>query len=460
MTETTTQRPHRRHQRRVLGGVPPPEPDDRDGLRRRPLRRPPARPLQGGAAGGDRGGPCGGRRGAGDPRGRADRRGPDHARHARARRRSRRARRGLGVYEIRAVDQIYGPQTLLAQVATFQHGRHARAARALARPPARLRAVHGREHRDPPRGSRLGPDLGPDRRRADDRPARAASSTRRSRRRSSRRCRRSPRTRTASACARSSATSCTRPTGGTSRRSRASTSRRRASSPGSCRRPTATRSTATASERWTTLDLEPRDVHQIGLDELATIDDERRAIAQRAGFGDDVDGYRAALVADPANQPASVEELVARANEDIERAGAVAPRVFGRLPRAGCKVRPVEPFKEKDAPFAYYFPPTIDGARPGIYYVNTYDLPSRALLQARLDDVPRGDPRAPLPDRPRDGAPDAQRVPAARRAARRRGLRRGLGPVRGAARRRAGPVPQRRASGWACSTPRRGAPRG
>ena len=39
----------------------------------------------------------------------------------------------------------------------------------------------------------------------------------------------------------------------------------------------------------------------------------------------------------------------------------------------------MEEFKEQDAPFAYYFPPTIDGSRPGIYYVNTYDLPSRTF---------------------------------------------------------------------------------
>jgi uncharacterized protein (DUF885 family) len=51
--------------------------------------------------------------------------------------------------------------------------------------------------------------------------------------------------------------------------------------------------------------------------------------------------------------------------------------MFGRLPRAGCEVRPVEAFKEQNAPFAYYFPPAIDGSRGGTYYVNTYDLPSR-----------------------------------------------------------------------------------
>jgi uncharacterized protein (DUF885 family) len=132
-----------------------------------------------------------------------------------------------------------------------------------------------------------------------------------------------------------------------------------------------------AIRSWTTLDMDPRDVHQVGLDELAHIDAERRAIARDEGFGDDVDAYRLAVATDPANQAATREELVARATEDIARAGEVAPRVFGRLPRAGCEVRPVEAFKEKDAPFAYYYPPSLDASRPGIYYVNTYDLPSR-----------------------------------------------------------------------------------
>ena len=129
--------------------------------------------------------------------------------------------------------------------------------------------------------------------------------------------------------------------------------------------------------RWTTLDMDPRDVHQVGLDELEQIDEERRAIARRAGFGDDVSAFRRSVADDPANRAATKEELVARANEDIVRAAAVAPTVFGRLPRAGCEVWPVEEFKEKDAPFAYYFPPATDGSRAGIYYVNTYDLPTR-----------------------------------------------------------------------------------
>ena len=133
----------------------------------------------------------------------------------------------------------------------------------------------------------------------------------------------------------------------------------------------------TAIRSWTTLDLDPDDVHRIGLDELETIEAERRVIARGAGFGDDTAGFRAALDVDPANHPQTKDELVAHAMEDIDRAMAAAPAYFGVLPRAACEVRAVEEYKEKDAPFAYYYPPAPDGSRPGIYYANGYDLPSR-----------------------------------------------------------------------------------
>lgn len=133
----------------------------------------------------------------------------------------------------------------------------------------------------------------------------------------------------------------------------------------------------TLVRRWTTLELDPETVHQVGLDELDRIEAERREIAGAAGFGDDTAAFRAAQAADPANTPATKDELVARATEDIERALAAAPRWFGTLPKAACEVRSVEEYKEKDAAFAYYYPPAPDGSRPGIYYANGYDLPSR-----------------------------------------------------------------------------------
>jgi uncharacterized protein (DUF885 family) len=132
----------------------------------------------------------------------------------------------------------------------------------------------------------------------------------------------------------------------------------------------------TQMRAWTTLELDPADVHQIGLDELAVIDEARRAIASAAGAASPVE-YRQRLNDDPANTPKTKDELLARAREDIDRAMAVAPRFFGTLPESGLEVMAVEEFKEKDAPFAYYFPPAPDGSRPGIYYANGYDLPNR-----------------------------------------------------------------------------------
>ena len=129
--------------------------------------------------------------------------------------------------------------------------------------------------------------------------------------------------------------------------------------------------------RWTTLQLDPRAVHESGVAELEDIEIERQAISRAAGFGNDTKAYRAALAADSANQAPSREVLVDRAMEDIDRAMTAVASVVRRMPRAACRVVPVEEYKERDAPFAYYFPPSEDGSRPGTYYVNCYDLPSR-----------------------------------------------------------------------------------
>jgi uncharacterized protein (DUF885 family) len=129
--------------------------------------------------------------------------------------------------------------------------------------------------------------------------------------------------------------------------------------------------------RWTTLELEPREVHEIGRIELEQIEAERRQIARAEGFGDDTAAYRASLADDPANQAPTRDALIARATEDIERAAALASTMFRRTPISACRVIPVEEYKERDAPFAYYYPPSADTTRPGTYYVNTFDLPSR-----------------------------------------------------------------------------------
>jgi uncharacterized protein (DUF885 family) len=130
--------------------------------------------------------------------------------------------------------------------------------------------------------------------------------------------------------------------------------------------------------RWTTLELDPQEVHDSGVAELDSIEAEQRAISNAAGFGDDTKAYRRSLSADPSNIPTTREELLTVIGGMIERAASVAPAWFGRLPRAACRVMAVEEYKEQDAPPAYYYPPSEDGSRPGTYYINAYDLPARA----------------------------------------------------------------------------------
>jgi uncharacterized protein (DUF885 family) len=79
------------------------------------------------------------------------------------------------------------------------------------------------------------------------------------------------------------------------------------------------------------------------------------------------------------------------------------------LPRENCEVRAVEAYREADLPAAFYYPPTEDGSRPGIYYLNTYDLPSRELHSIAAVTFHEANPghhfqgslEQEMPDRPR-----------------------------------------------------------
>ena len=129
---------------------------------------------------------------------------------------------------------------------------------------------------------------------------------------------------------------------------------------------------------WTTLPRDPQAVHRLGLERFDAIQQERQEIAGRLGFADANEAL-AAHAASGENIATSPETLVDLANAQIERGMRAAPDYFGRLPRAACEVRLVEAFHEEDMAFAFYWAPSGDGDRPGIYYVNGYDLPTRPL---------------------------------------------------------------------------------
>jgi uncharacterized protein (DUF885 family) len=129
---------------------------------------------------------------------------------------------------------------------------------------------------------------------------------------------------------------------------------------------------------WTSLPLDPREVHELGNDRFDAIQEERATIASSLGYATPAAALEdhKASGADTADSP---EALVAIVQDQVRRSWDDARPWFGRLPSSNCEVRAVEAFREADMPMAFYNPPTEDGSRPGVYYINTYDLPSREL---------------------------------------------------------------------------------
>ncbi len=132
---------------------------------------------------------------------------------------------------------------------------------------------------------------------------------------------------------------------------------------------------------YTNLPEDPRAVHDYGLARLDEIEAAEAPIAAELGHAS-VASLRRFLDQDPANHVTDPADLLAAAEAWILRAEAEAPKWFGDPPSEHCVVRAVEPHMERDAPAAFYYPPSEDGSRPGTYFFNTYDPPSRPLHQA------------------------------------------------------------------------------
>jgi uncharacterized protein (DUF885 family) len=129
--------------------------------------------------------------------------------------------------------------------------------------------------------------------------------------------------------------------------------------------------------RLTTTDLTAEQIHRTGLDEVARIHAEMRRVIAGLGFDGDLHAFFAFLTTDPQFKFASEADLLARYNSLRERVEAGAAALFSMTPKADFEIRPVEAFRARSAAGGSYMRPSEDGIRPGIFYVNTYDLPSR-----------------------------------------------------------------------------------
>ncbi|HKW16197.1 MAG TPA: DUF885 family protein [Terriglobales bacterium] len=130
----------------------------------------------------------------------------------------------------------------------------------------------------------------------------------------------------------------------------------------------------------TTTEMTPEEIHQLGLKQVAQIEEEELAIAKKLGFSD-LKTFRASVKANPKLFATSPDQILDKYRGYIAQMQPQLPKLFGLLPRTKVEVQPVEAFREKEAAAAQYYQGTPDGSRPGVVYVNTGDYAHRSLIE-------------------------------------------------------------------------------
>lgn len=129
---------------------------------------------------------------------------------------------------------------------------------------------------------------------------------------------------------------------------------------------------------FTTTDLTAQEVHQIGLNNVKRIHQAMGAIMDEVGFKGSLGEFFAFMRSDPQfyypNTDGGRDAYLSEAKSLIDKMRATLPGYFSLIPKADIVVKRVEPFREQSAGKAFYQSPSKDGARPGTYYANLYDM--------------------------------------------------------------------------------------
>ena len=129
----------------------------------------------------------------------------------------------------------------------------------------------------------------------------------------------------------------------------------------------------------TTLRLEPDAVHRLGLSEVARIQRDMIAVARELDYTGELRGFFDYLRTAPRFHPKTREELAdgfARVAKAVE---LQAPKFFNHMPRSKLVIQPYPAYREKYEAGGSYNQGAPDGSRPGVFFYNAYDLPSRFL---------------------------------------------------------------------------------
>ena len=130
-------------------------------------------------------------------------------------------------------------------------------------------------------------------------------------------------------------------------------------------------------EQTTTLPLKADDVHNLGLSEVARITSGMEAIRKEVGFKGTLPEFFEHLRSDPKFKLASRDALTQGYYDIGKIVDSKISTQFKYLPKAPLEIKPYEEFREKYEAGGSYQSGTPDGSRPGTFYFNAYDLPSR-----------------------------------------------------------------------------------
>jgi len=131
-------------------------------------------------------------------------------------------------------------------------------------------------------------------------------------------------------------------------------------------------------QEFTTTNLTPEQIHQIGLEQVKEIEGRMLGVAKQLGYPD-LKSFYAAIKSDPKLHPHSREEILDLYRKHIDDMYTKLPDLFGHLPKGRLDVMPIEEYREKEAA-THYVQGTPDGSRQGHGMVNTGDLAKRTTL--------------------------------------------------------------------------------
>jgi uncharacterized protein (DUF885 family) len=136
---------------------------------------------------------------------------------------------------------------------------------------------------------------------------------------------------------------------------------------------------------YTTTNMTPDQIHELGLAQVARIHNEMQAVQKKMGVKGDLQAFFNYMRTEPKFYAPETEEGRALYLSETQKAqDAVTPLLpqwFGTLPKAPLVVKPVEAFREKSAGKAFYQRPAPDGSRPGTYYANLYKMADMPLTE-------------------------------------------------------------------------------